>query len=39
MHVLKGRANERGLMIDIKVMQSNQRVDALKRADQPFSQP
>jgi len=39
MHVLKGRANERGLMIDIKVMQSNQRVDALKKADQPFSQP
>ena len=39
MHVLKGKTNERGLMIDIKVLQSEQRVYALKEAEQQFAPP
>lgn len=39
MHVLKGRVADRGPMIDVKVMQSQERVDALKQAKLSYSQP
>jgi hypothetical protein len=39
MHVLKGRISKLGPMIDVKVMQSSQRVAALKRARMPYTQP
>jgi hypothetical protein len=39
MHVLKGSIRNRGPMIDVKVMQSEQRVEALKRLNQPYAQP
>ncbi len=39
MHVLKGRVHGRGPMIDVKVMQSSQRVAALKQANLPYVHP
>jgi len=39
MHVLKGAIRDRGLMIDVKVMQSDQRVEALKRSGAAYAQP
>src|SRR4051794_7028398 len=39
MHVLKGKIADRGLMIDVKVMLSDQRVEALKRLGMPYTQP
>lgn len=39
MHVLKGKASNRGPLIEVKVMQSDQRVEALKRLGQSYVQP
>jgi hypothetical protein len=39
MTTLSGRIGTRGPMIDLTVMQSPQRVDALKRAARPYSAP
>jgi len=39
MPTLRGAVGHQGMMIDVKVMQPTARVEALKRAGQPFSQP